>query len=119
MAFTNRYAGSCGGCGQNVAAGAGVCKRVRGKFTAFHKSCELGNGAPTPARNLGGCVAGAHGACQFCGCPELNDGEDCPALKADRRVSSRVTVVRTSGGTFTQNARGRCEDAPCCGCCNI
>jgi len=21
--------------------------------------------------------------------------------------------------TYTQNARGRCEDAPCCGCCNI
>jgi hypothetical protein len=21
--------------------------------------------------------------------------------------------------TFTRNARGRCEDAPCCGCCTI
>lgn len=116
MAFTNRYAGQCGGCGQKVAASAGVCKRVNGKFTPFHKSCELGNGAPTPARNPGGCVAGQHG-CQFCGSEDLNDGEACPALANDRRVSSRVTVVRTSGGTFYQNARGRCEDAPACGCC--
>jgi len=30
-----------------------------------------------------------------------------------------VIEIRTSGGTFTQNARGRCEDAPCCGCCTI
>jgi len=35
--------------------------------------------------------------------------EDAPA----------VTVVQTSGGTFYQNRRGRCEDAPCCGCCTF
>lgn len=23
-----------------------------------------------------------------------------------------------SGATVMQNARGRCEDAPCCGCCS-
>lgn len=29
-----------------------------------------------------------------------------------------VTTVRTSSGwTGTRNTRGRCEDAPCCGCC--
>jgi hypothetical protein len=28
-------------------------------------------------------------------------------------------VIRTSGGTFYRNKRGRCEDAPCCGCCTI
>ena len=27
--------------------------------------------------------------------------------------------VRTSGGTFYQNRGGRCEDAPCCGCCTF
>ena len=27
-------------------------------------------------------------------------------------------VFRTSGGTFYRNKAGRCEDAPCCGCCN-
>lgn len=28
-------------------------------------------------------------------------------------------VIRTSGGTFYRNKNGRCEDAPCCGCCTI
>lgn len=32
----------------------------------------------------------------------------------DDRVSHEI---RTSGGTFYQNKEGRCEDAPCCGCC--
>lgn len=43
-----------------------------------------------------------------------------------RRVSAHadcaphnVVTFRTSGGTFYRNARGRCEDAPCCGCCTI
>jgi hypothetical protein len=28
-------------------------------------------------------------------------------------------VIETSGGVFYRNKRGRCEDAPCCGCCTI
>lgn len=28
-------------------------------------------------------------------------------------------VFRTSGGTFYRNKKGRCEDAPACGCCTI
>lgn len=37
----------------------------------------------------------------------------------NRRSSGRrVHTFRTSSGwTGTQNVRGRCEDAPCCGCC--
>lgn len=39
-------------------------------------------------------------------------------LASDRRLARQgLTVIRTSGGTFTQNSKGRCEDAPCCGCC--
>ncbi len=30
-----------------------------------------------------------------------------------------VIEVRTASGTFTQRAGGRCEDAPCCGCCTF
>jgi hypothetical protein len=111
-AFRNRFAGNCGGCGARVAAGAGVCKRVNGVFTAFHKSCELGNGAPTPAHPYD------EAGCSLCGDPEFHDGEECPTLAADRRAAPRLTVFRTSGGTFTRNARGKCEDAPCCGCCS-
>jgi hypothetical protein len=34
--------------------------------------------------------------------------------------SPQVYEVRTSSGwTGTRNVRGRCEDAPCCGCCTF
>ena len=29
------------------------------------------------------------------------------------------TVTFSSGQTFYRNRKGRCEDAPCCGCCTI
>lgn len=31
----------------------------------------------------------------------------------------RVSTVVIGGTEYTRNARGRCEDAPCCGCCTI
>jgi hypothetical protein len=41
-------------------------------------------------------------------------------LANDRRMARRgLSVTRfSSGETMTQNSRGRCEDAPCCGCCS-
>ncbi|ATN89504.1 hypothetical protein SEA_JETBLADE_78 [Mycobacterium phage JetBlade] len=27
------------------------------------------------------------------------------------------TIVLNSGAVLSVNAKGRCEDAPCCGCC--
>jgi hypothetical protein len=45
---------------------------------------------------------------------------DAPASGGDfPPPSGRVHVFRTSGGEFYRNAAGRCEDAPCCGCCTI
>jgi hypothetical protein len=29
-----------------------------------------------------------------------------------------IATTFNSGATVYQNARGRCEDAPCCGCCS-
>ena len=35
------------------------------------------------------------------------------------RYASRSVVTRFStGATVYRNPRGRCEDAPCCGCCS-
>ena len=35
-------------------------------------------------------------------------------------VVNTITLIGDRGpATFTRNARGRCEDAPCCGCCTI
>lgn len=38
----------------------------------------------------------------------------------DMERSPRINVIRfASGATEYRNSRGRCEDAPCCGCCTI
>jgi hypothetical protein len=35
-------------------------------------------------------------------------------------VLNTITLMGEHGPShFTRNARGRCEDAPCCGCCTI
>lgn len=37
-----------------------------------------------------------------------------------RRSAGYVSYeIETSGGVFYRNYNGRCEDAPCCGCCTI
>lgn len=33
--------------------------------------------------------------------------------------SDRVDIFVIGDKEYTRNARGRCEDAPCCGCCTI
>jgi hypothetical protein len=46
-----------------------------------------------------------------------------PAPKPARRKPAPVDTIVFNGEngpkTFYRNARGRCEDAPCCGCCTI
>jgi hypothetical protein len=41
------------------------------------------------------------------------------ARKEGRAPERRVDTFVIGGKEFTRNARGRCEDAPCCGCCTI
>ena len=35
------------------------------------------------------------------------------------RGSDYSDLISIGGAEFIRNARGRCEDAPCCGCCTI
>jgi hypothetical protein len=55
--------------------------------------------------------------------PELAASDPEAAAAAGRylrhSLARGVSHVWTSGGReFYRNRRGRCEDAPCCGCCN-
>ena len=55
--------------------------------------------------------------------PELAQFDPEAAAAAGRylrqSLARGVSHVWTSGGReFYRNRRGRCEDAPCCGCCN-
>jgi len=45
---------------------------------------------------------------------------DCNACTGRMPEDSGLVCVKLSSGwTCTRNARGRCEDAPCCGCCTF
>jgi hypothetical protein len=55
--------------------------------------------------------------------PELADSDPESATHAGRYLRQSlergVSHVWNSGGReYFRNRRGRCEDAPCCGCCN-
>lgn len=47
------------------------------------------------------------------------DSRRKPVLVKENRGSDRSDLFITSEGEYIRNARGRCEDAPCCGCCTI
>lgn len=55
--------------------------------------------------------------------PELAQADPEAAAAAGRYLAQSMRrgvsdVWRTGGREFYRNRRGRCEDAPCCGCCN-
>lgn len=93
----NRYPGECGECGETVAAGAGlaVSPPRRGmRWSVVHTAC-----LPTESRWVGSPISGRW--------------VDTPVAPTHRVITTRFS----SGAVVTRNARGRCEDAPCCGCC--
>lgn len=49
-----------------------------------------------------------------------DDTGDSTYMASRTRSSGYVSsVFRTSEGEYYRNKAGRCEDAPCCGCCTI
>lgn len=90
-----RYPGRCAACSDPLAAGDRIAHGGRGQ--ALHPACAAtGDVAPTGNAARGRTARGR------------------------RSRTPRVTVWRNASGHFigSQNARGRCEDAPCCGCCS-
>lgn len=92
-----KYPGTCRACG--VAIHRGETINFFGRGHAEHANCD-----------------GEH--------TEVNEddaaGLERGTLASDRRLARQgLSVVRfSSGHVMTQNSRGRCEDAPCCGCCS-
>ena len=96
-----RFPGKCSACGQPIHAGDTI--NFFGKGHAEHAHCQPDD-----------CAAHDDDEYREDGFPPSR-----AQLASDRRLARQgLTVIRTSGGTFTQNSRGRCEDAPCCGCCS-
>ena len=52
--------------------------------------------------------------------PELNHEEAAQAGAYLRRAARRYRsdIFQINGREYYRNKAGRCEDAPCCGCCN-
>jgi hypothetical protein len=84
-----KYSGTCRACGDRFGAGADI---------VYTKS------APKGRKTVHATCAG------------VSSDDYADTASAARGVSYEV---RTSGGTFYRNYAGRCEDAPCCGCCTI
>lgn len=49
----------------------------------------------------------------------INDDEDEDRLSFTSSAGLRSDVFNFSGKEYYRNKAGRCEDAPCCGCCTI
>lgn len=114
MARANKYDGTCHTCGIEVPAGLGVLgKRERGRSGRMWTPVYCGPCGDAPA----GVDAAGDG--------ELDGGDPDNAIPPAPshvrfRDGRRSGVVRfSSGATFYRNVNGRCEDAPCCGCCSI
>lgn len=88
--ITARYDGTCRRCSTPIHAGTRI--RFGGRGMTYHLSAE--------------CPAGA--------------GVATAAFPQDAAIADRVSVARNYRGEVIgyRNARGRCEDAPCCGCCS-
>jgi len=101
-AMIARYPGNCGKCGQAIFKGDPINFFGRGRVE--HQQC---NGEDSSDPDV----------------DEYREGGFPPSrseLENDRKLARRgISVTRfSSGETMTQNSRGRCIDAPCCGCCS-
>lgn len=111
MAFrtiTARYDGTCRRCEGPIAAGERIRYGGRGRTYHFADVCDT-------KRDVGNYVLGADN--------ELVDAGTGSVIDANHGLVDTVRPVRvhvtrfSSGDEVYRNVRGRCEDAPCCGCC--
>lgn len=103
-----KFPGSCFSCGGPIKPGQGIA--FHGKGRAEHIGCSMS------AADVGDPDSDARGDEAWAPGHGVTEAD----LRADRRSArAGISVTRfASGAVHTQNSRGRCEDAPCCGCCD-
>jgi hypothetical protein len=110
---SNKYAGECGTCHQNVPAGTGLLTGSRGNWGVRHAPATW-QGSPVSGSWVGGC-------------PKPGEATSAVVQAADPKPTTsyrRNTYRRggryayTSSGARMTERSSRCEDAPCCGCCD-
>jgi hypothetical protein len=107
-----RYAGTCKVCGQGVAAGENAFYDAAARTVTCQRiECADADGLTTNQALTG----------------PWDKRSDTRVLAPSRvgqaapvhHAAVKVHTVRfNSGAVMSVNARGRCEDAPCCGCCS-
>lgn len=100
-AMIAKYPGTCTACGDPIKQGEPINHFHRGRTE--HQSCT--QVAAEDAEEHGG--------------EDESAGFEPGTLANDRRMAKRgLSIIRfASGAVMTRNSRGRCEDAPACGCC--
>ena len=130
IARPNARPDACRSCGETIPAGAGqLWREESGAWSVTHVPSEWA-GSPVSGQYVGGCPATTD---------EMNErgkfgGEGGARPEGDRIASiaavyaathdaseaprSRRSYAYTSSGARMTSRQGRCEDAPCCGCCD-
>jgi hypothetical protein len=124
----NQRAGECRTCGELVPAGGGhLWRETSGAWSVVHWPAVRGGWAMDPQPYRGGCPestdrlnAELHAAGQL----GRDAGMPASEREAIARAAGRFIPPAVRGGSkdafTTHSARmsRRCEDAPCCGCCD-
>jgi hypothetical protein len=140
VARVNARPGPCRYCGEAIPAGAGqLWREDSGAWSVVHAPAEW-SGSPVSGRYIGGCprdtdAMNAEG--NFGGPGARSESERLAAVAAtyaamhdaprqagpgddlrevSRRAGSKYAYTST-GARMTMSSQ-RCEDAPCCGCCD-
>lgn len=134
----NRRPGNCRACGELIPAGAGqLWRESSGAWSVVHRESSQGGWLMHPEPVRGGCPADTdrrnaelHASGFF--------GKDAPAPVSEREhiaataarwAASNPAPVRQASraglgyavlnsGAVVRSSSNRCEDAPCCGCCD-
>jgi hypothetical protein len=95
----NTYAAGCAACGHTVPAGAGILAGSRADgWKVTHAPQRLVSHFPQDVKYAGGC----------------EEARETQPVWQDKPAREPADFY---GRHNTSSARGRCEDAPCCGCC--
>jgi hypothetical protein len=111
--FAARYPGRCARTGAQIAPGDTIASAGRGRYYLVTRAAPAASEETVdPDGALGASV------------DETLDPQDEATIAAGRylrrSLERGVSHVWSSGGReLYRNKRGRCEDAPCCGCCNV
>jgi hypothetical protein len=133
VAKVNARPGPCRACGEEVPAGAGqLWRESDGTWSVVHTEASQGGWLMNPQPFRGGCPESTDArnaelhASGFFGkdaAAPVSEREHIASAAARCAANSaseapRKTYAYTNTGARMTSRRGRCEDAPCCGCCD-